>query len=196
MASARAAVNQNGVPMFTVFQQGAGLVDATAAVQSPAYGCANNGLDIAQDLNDTAHYTGPVMETDNGLLTLRHPVTGDAVNMPGSVWNGDFVWYTIAYNGNCSMLKTGWDRFQPRRRSHVNDLFRMRICGNVYIRYWHLQDRVSYTATDKKNLRTSCCQCGTNRLSSRFGYPFFGDSIHSFTCAASPRRMRAVAPQM
>ncbi len=50
MTSARGARNADGSPRYSVLQQGAGLVDAHAAVYSAEYGCANRGLDIAQDL--------------------------------------------------------------------------------------------------------------------------------------------------
>ena len=41
MASAHSAMGANGAAAYTVFQQGAGLVNAYAAVYSQASGCAN-----------------------------------------------------------------------------------------------------------------------------------------------------------
>ena len=51
MASAKTAVGEDGQLAFSIFQQGAGLIDATAAVNSTALGCANVGLDVQADLD-------------------------------------------------------------------------------------------------------------------------------------------------
>ncbi|MCP4846265.1 MAG: S8 family serine peptidase, partial [Actinomycetia bacterium] len=59
MDSAHAAVDGNDLA-YSPFQQGAGLIDAQRAVDSTATGCANQGLNIANDVNDTEHYMGPV----------------------------------------------------------------------------------------------------------------------------------------
>jgi serine protease AprX len=61
MASARPAAyhDGNGDLFYTVFQQGAGLVNAYDAVHSNIAGSANRGLDIDADLAGTAHFGGP-----------------------------------------------------------------------------------------------------------------------------------------
>ena len=46
MAAARPAVKTNGRLAYSVFQQGAGLINAPAAVNSSAVNCANVGLDV------------------------------------------------------------------------------------------------------------------------------------------------------
>ena len=46
LASARPAVKTTGKLAYSVFQQGAGLINALDATNSSAVGCANNGLDI------------------------------------------------------------------------------------------------------------------------------------------------------
>ena len=43
LASARPAVTANGTLAYSVFQQGAGLINAVSAVNSSATGCANRG---------------------------------------------------------------------------------------------------------------------------------------------------------
>ena len=43
LASARPAVTSSGTLAYSVFQQGAGLINAVAAVNSSATGCANRG---------------------------------------------------------------------------------------------------------------------------------------------------------
>src|ERR1700728_4506655 len=56
IASARPALNSAGLPAYSIFQQGAGLINAPAAVYGTATGCANQGLNIAADLAGTAHF--------------------------------------------------------------------------------------------------------------------------------------------
>ena len=58
MATSRPAINDNGQLAYSIFQQGAGLVNAYDAVNSSASGCANNGLNIAKDLSGEEHYGG------------------------------------------------------------------------------------------------------------------------------------------
>ena len=58
MSAANPAVNDNGNLAYSIFQQGAGLVNAYDAVYSTISGCANNGLDVDADLAGTAHFGG------------------------------------------------------------------------------------------------------------------------------------------
>ena len=66
MSGARPAVNANGSLAYTVFQQGAGLVNAHDSVYSTASGCANQGLNIRLDLAGLQHYGGRANEDSNG----------------------------------------------------------------------------------------------------------------------------------
>src|ERR1700724_3083198 len=50
LASSRPAVTASRTLAYSVFQQGAGLINAVSAVNSSASGCANLGLDINADL--------------------------------------------------------------------------------------------------------------------------------------------------
>jgi serine protease AprX len=50
MSSARAALDSSGKLAYTVFQQGAGQVNAYDAVYNPYTSCGNAGLDIAADI--------------------------------------------------------------------------------------------------------------------------------------------------
>ena len=50
MASARPALDNNSDLAYSIFQQGAGVVNAYDAVYSTASGCANQGLNINDDL--------------------------------------------------------------------------------------------------------------------------------------------------
>jgi serine protease AprX len=80
LASARPAVSSSGSLAYSVFQQGAGLINAVSAVNSSATGCANVGLNIAADLAGTEHFGGPANESANGTYYV--------MNMAGSAWGG------------------------------------------------------------------------------------------------------------
>jgi serine protease AprX len=58
MSGAHPAVTANGTLAYTVFQQGAGLVNAHDATYSTASGCANVGLNVALDMAGLQHYGG------------------------------------------------------------------------------------------------------------------------------------------
>ena len=66
MDSARRATLSNGALAYSVFQQGAGVVNAADALRSSATGCANQALNIAHDLNDEEHYYGPANINEDG----------------------------------------------------------------------------------------------------------------------------------
>jgi serine protease AprX len=95
LASASAAVNSNGTLAYSVFEQGAGLINAVAAVNSSATGCANRGLNIAADLAGTQHFGGPANEDANGNFYI--------MNMAGSTWGGslpaDGYTWSSAFDG-------------------------------------------------------------------------------------------------
>jgi len=96
LASARPAVTSAGTLAYSVFQQGAGLINAVAAVDSSATGCANRGLNVAADLAGTQHFGGPANEDANGNYYV--------MNMAGSAWGGSqpndgYSWST-AYDGS------------------------------------------------------------------------------------------------
>ena len=85
MAGAHPAVNSDGTLAYTVFQQGAGLVNAHDAVFNSASGCANPGMDIQRDLDGTEHYAGPVRKTEDGSYYIE--------GMDGSLWSGSVLWH-------------------------------------------------------------------------------------------------------
>ena len=58
MSGAHPAVNADGTLAYTVFQQGAGLVNAHDAVYGSARACANQGLNVASDLVGLQHFGG------------------------------------------------------------------------------------------------------------------------------------------
>ncbi len=60
LATARPAVDGAGRLAYNPLQQGAGLINAPAAVNSSAQGCANRGLAVRQDIHGSQHFAGPV----------------------------------------------------------------------------------------------------------------------------------------
>lgn len=84
--TARAATSQEGALAYSVFQQGAGMVDAWAASQAEGSSCANQGLEIEHDLNGEKHFAGPANVDENGNFY----VTG--LDADGTVWDGTYVW--------------------------------------------------------------------------------------------------------
>ncbi len=66
MDSAHAAKNSDDSLAYSIFQQGAGVVNAADAIYSSAQDCANQSLDIAKDLSGEQHYYGPANITEDG----------------------------------------------------------------------------------------------------------------------------------
>lgn len=59
IASAKPALTSEGALAYSVFQQGAGMVNAFSTLLSKEVNCANQGLDLAKDINGEQHYSGP-----------------------------------------------------------------------------------------------------------------------------------------
>ena len=75
--------------LYSIWQQGAGRVNAPDAVTADISGAANVGMDIAADLAGTAHYEGfSYYDETTGLFRLR----GDFNEWNGGywAWNGGF----------------------------------------------------------------------------------------------------------
>jgi serine protease AprX len=66
MDSAHAAFNGSGELAYSVFQQGSGMVNAADALTSTASACANQALDIAQDIAGNEHFFGPANINEDG----------------------------------------------------------------------------------------------------------------------------------
>ncbi len=73
MATARSAEREDGSAAYSVFQQGAGMIDALAATNSGAANCANQDMDISLDLAGTLHYGGPARQDSDGRYFLTDP---------------------------------------------------------------------------------------------------------------------------
>jgi serine protease AprX len=91
LASARPAVDANGDLAVSVWQQGAGRVDAYAAVYGSYTGTANQGLDVTADLAGTQHFGGYTRwdpETNQYYLLGPDGETWD----DGYTWGGGLAW--------------------------------------------------------------------------------------------------------
>ena len=74
LASANAALRSDGAIAYSVFQQGAGLVDAVGAVTDRSSGCANRNMNVIYDLLGIRHYVGPAgVGRRRYLLPRRQP---------------------------------------------------------------------------------------------------------------------------
>jgi serine protease AprX len=100
ISTAKAAVTDDGQLAFSVFQQGAGLVDAMSAIHSNAEGCGNAGMDIAADMAGEHHYVGPAQ---------RHENNGDFYipEQQGLEWNGLYsdghMWGNVRFTSDGHM---------------------------------------------------------------------------------------------
>jgi subtilisin family serine protease len=95
LATASAAVTSSGTLAYSVFQQGAGLVDAQSAIASTATGCANGGLNIAADLAGTQHFGGPANEDASGnyyIMNMGSSQWGSALSGQGYTWTRGYTW--------------------------------------------------------------------------------------------------------
>ena len=86
MDTARATLDADGNLAAPIYAQGAGLVDAYAAVNSTVTGCANQGLDIAADLAGTHHYVGHVEWDDLDQQFVIYNDNGEVID--GVAWSG------------------------------------------------------------------------------------------------------------
>lgn len=95
LSSAAPAVTSSGLLAYTVFQQGAGLINAVRAVNSTATGCANQGLNVAADLAGSEHFGGPANENADGnfyIMNMTASTYGTAQSGDGLTWSGGYAW--------------------------------------------------------------------------------------------------------
>jgi serine protease AprX len=88
--TARPAVTGNNKLAYSVFQQGAGLINAASAAGSRGRdNCANSGLDIHADLAGTRHFGGPANRDANGNFYIMEmgDQWGAASGNDGESWD-------------------------------------------------------------------------------------------------------------
>jgi len=93
MAGAAPAITSTGTLAYSVFQQGAGLINAMGAINTSATGCANQGLNISADLAGTTHFGGPANQDASGNfyimdMTSSTPFAEDPTD--GFTWSASF----------------------------------------------------------------------------------------------------------
>jgi len=137
MDSARPAVKESGELAFSVFQQGAGVVNAADALESSVYGCANQALDIAKDLSGEEHFYGPANVNDDGNFYVEgmgqqyvwdlkaedldgsanlwkvnngtYPASWQAMaSTDANLWKVSFETYTLSWNAELGSDATLW----------------------------------------------------------------------------------------
>jgi serine protease AprX len=103
MDSAKTATNSNGGLAFSVFQQGAGMVNALGAIMSTAQDCANQNIDIAQEVNEEQHFYGPANIDDQGNFYIEgmgdeykwnrnEELNGDGFIWTNTLGTDGFIW--------------------------------------------------------------------------------------------------------
>ena len=92
--SASVALDVDGNLAFSIFQQGAGLVNAYAAVYSSAGGCANGRLDISADIAGEKHYVGPTTLSEDGDFVILDQDGVENLHWNGTYSNlsGNYLW--------------------------------------------------------------------------------------------------------
>ncbi len=70
ISSAELAINRDGLLAYSPFEQGNGYVSAARAVTLGDRGCANEDMDIEQDMSGKDHYQGPAVVDDEGNVSL------------------------------------------------------------------------------------------------------------------------------
>lgn len=95
VASARPAMRNDGKLAYSVFQQGAGVVDAAEAIGNTASNCANQSLDIAKDLAGEKHFYGPANINSDGDFYIEGLDNKYIWDIPVSLENDSgFIWRT------------------------------------------------------------------------------------------------------
>ena len=123
MSGAQAAVDADGNLAYSPLQQGMGLVNASLSLDSNELTCANNGLDIDNDLDGTEHYIGPVRydeDTDEFyILDLGFEWNGLPVD-GGFAWTGANPWTNPASNPWTEANANPWTQSNPWTESASN----------------------------------------------------------------------------
>jgi serine protease AprX len=104
MDSAHTALNDNGELAYSVFQQGAGLVNVAGALESTATACANQALDIAQDIAGNDHFFGPANINDDGNFYIEGLGEEYVWQLDESNLDGDTLLWRMNFDENAK----GW----------------------------------------------------------------------------------------
>jgi serine protease AprX len=103
MASARPALDPENSRAYSIFQQGAGLVNAYAASHSTATQCANRGLNLLADIFGQQHYGGRANQDGTGEYYLMgytgsgYTWDGGYAGGTGYPWTDGYPWTADSY---------------------------------------------------------------------------------------------------
>lgn len=95
MDSARVATTSEGNLAYSIFQQGAGVVNAADALTSTASDCANQGVNINKDLTDESHYYGPANIDADGSFFIEGLGDEYRWNVSKSLDGNGFIWTNL-----------------------------------------------------------------------------------------------------
>jgi serine protease AprX len=94
VASARPAVNDKDELAYSIFQQGAGVVNVADALTSQEQ-CPIQSMDITKDLANEQHYFGPAYLNEHGDFAIKDSEKNYNWNTNNEVISGDgFIWRT------------------------------------------------------------------------------------------------------
>lgn len=91
MNASRPAVDGAGRVAYSVFQQGAGQLNAVDAVSNPNFNCANVGLNVSADLAGTQRFGGPARQAADGSFYIVD-ASGQPINQQGYLWSAANAW--------------------------------------------------------------------------------------------------------
>jgi len=103
MDSAHNAIKSDGTLAYSVFQQGAGIVNVTDALLSSASSCANQALNIAQDLAGENHYFGPANINEDGNFYIEGLGQEYVWDIEQSNVEGDGLLWKTSFDTNVSI---------------------------------------------------------------------------------------------
>jgi len=106
MSSARPAVTQNGSLAYSIFQQGAGMVNAYDAALGTECDCANQGLDIGKDLAGLEHYGGRANRDEDGNYYIMGLEDDGTIWSGGYAWSEGYLWSDVYFRSNAYL----WSR--------------------------------------------------------------------------------------
>jgi len=98
MDSAHTAMTAEGKLAYSVFQQGVGVVNAKDALLSKATNCANQALNIEQDLSGEKHFYGPSNINDDGNFYVEGLGDDYVWHLDDNALNGDALIWRLNYD--------------------------------------------------------------------------------------------------
>lgn len=113
IAGAFPVLNATNQLTYSIFQQGAGFLDAVNIYNSTAFSCANIGMDINKDLAGEIHYGGRANRDDVGnyyIMDLNDNYVWDGryAWVEGFIWGESYAWGEAYILGKGYVWGEGW----------------------------------------------------------------------------------------